>query len=162
MKMVSGLTYAYFMVCPRKMWYSNHNINLENENENVQIGKLIDETSYGKEYKHILIDDYANIDFFKDKTVYEVKKSSKHIESAEAQLKYYLYILHIKNVEGITGELRIPKENKTQKIMLTSDDIEEIENNLITIQRIFNSDVPPKCDQKKICKSCAYFELCFI
>ena len=36
---------------------------MESENENVQLGKLLDEKSYERDEKHINIDNVINIDF---------------------------------------------------------------------------------------------------
>lgn len=65
----------YCTVCKRKLWYSCKKIELEYLNENVQIGKALDESAYGKEDKHINIRDEINIDFIKEKRIiHEVKK----------------------------------------------------------------------------------------
>ena len=101
MKPVSGMIYTYFFICTRKMWYYSKGISMENGFENVEIGKLIDASSYAKEKKHILIDDFANIDFMKDNTIFEIKKSKKEKTSAINQIKYYLYILNKKGLNGI-------------------------------------------------------------
>lgn len=44
-----------------------HQINMEDENENVQLGKLLDENSYKRDDKHIEIDGIINIDFIHEK-----------------------------------------------------------------------------------------------
>lgn len=158
----SGLLYAYYFICKRKIWYCRKGISLEEEDENVLIGKLIDEESYSRERKHILIDDYTNIDFMKDRTVFEVKKSTKQKEAAINQIKYYLYVLNQKNVNIKNGELRVPAEKYVESVVLTEEDISEIETRLREIEEICACPVPPKCINDKICRSCAYFELCYI
>lgn len=55
----------YYYVCKRKLWYFYHEIQMEQESENVAIGKLLDETSYKREDKHINIDNVINIDFLR-------------------------------------------------------------------------------------------------
>ena len=48
---------------------------MEESNENVQMGKLLDENSYARDDKHINIDDVINIDFIREKReLHEVKK----------------------------------------------------------------------------------------
>ena len=79
---ITGVMIYYYFVCKRKLWYFCHDLQMENvsQNENVQLGKLLDETSYRRNQKHINIDDTINIDFIKDfKEIHEVKKS-KSIE----------------------------------------------------------------------------------
>ncbi len=162
MEFVSGLLYEYYFICRRKVWYLANGISMENENENVQIGRLIDENSYGREKKHILIDESANIDFFRDKTVYEIKKSSSQKQAAIGQLKYYLYVLKQKGVET-EGELRIPKENKVERVVLSEGDEQEIKQNIAAIEKLMHSEeIPPMPTRQTICKKCAFYEMCCI
>lgn len=161
-KQCSGLLYSYYFICKRKMWYCQRGIGLEAEHENVLIGKLIDENSYSRERKHIMVNDYANIDFYKDTTVFEIKKSTKQKEAAINQIKYYLYILNQNGVSDMTGELRVPQEKYVEPVTLEDEDIIEIENNLKEIDNILKTDKPPPCIDDKICKSCAYYDLCYV
>ena len=72
---VTGVMIYYYFVCKRKLWYFCHEIRMEAENEDVLLGKLLDESSYGKNEKHINIDNVINIDFIRDqKELHEVKK----------------------------------------------------------------------------------------
>ena len=40
---ITGVMVYYYFVCRRKLWYFCHDINMENENENVMIGRILDE-----------------------------------------------------------------------------------------------------------------------
>ena len=40
---ITGMMIYYHFVCKRKLWYFCHEINMENENEDVMLGKLLDE-----------------------------------------------------------------------------------------------------------------------
>ena len=40
---ITGVMIYYYFVCKRKLWYFVHEINMESENENVLLGKLLDE-----------------------------------------------------------------------------------------------------------------------
>lgn len=53
---ITGVMIYYYFVCKRKLWYFSNEINMEAENENVMLGKLLDENSYKKDDKHINID----------------------------------------------------------------------------------------------------------
>ena len=93
-KMITGLMFYYYWVCKRKLWYFYHEIGMEQGNENVQLGKLLDENTYKREEKHINIDNVINIDFIADKKIlHEIKKSRKIEEAGIWQVKYYLYYL---------------------------------------------------------------------
>ena len=41
---VTGMQVYYYYVCKRKLWYFSNELTMESENENVKIGKIIDET----------------------------------------------------------------------------------------------------------------------
>ena len=53
---ITGMMIYYYFVCKRKLWYFINQINMEQNSELVAIGKLVDETTYKKEKKSILID----------------------------------------------------------------------------------------------------------
>lgn len=160
---VTGSMFYYYYVCKRKLWYFSHQIDMEHNSELVGMGKLIDEESYAREKKHILVDDTINIDFLKSwKIVHEVKKS-KSIEPASIwQLKYYMSVLEDKGVEIEKGILDFPKLRKREEVYLTDKDRCEIKESLKEIEIIIKNPLPPKLEKKKICKKCAYYEFCFI
>lgn len=45
---ITGVMVYYYFVCKRKLWYFCHEIRMESNNEDVQLGKILDETSYGR------------------------------------------------------------------------------------------------------------------
>ena len=51
----TGTQINYYFVCHRKLWLFSKNISFEDENEYVQLGKLIDESSYKRNKKQIEI-----------------------------------------------------------------------------------------------------------
>lgn len=161
MKQITGTMYAYSYLCWRKLWFFAKDIVMEQENENVIIGKLIDQESYRREKKHLYLDDIVCIDIVKDNVICEIKKSSSQREMAIQQLKYYLYLLNKKGIE-VKGELLVPKENHKEMIVLNENDILEIDKQLERIKRLCNEVTPPEIINNKICKKCAYFELCYI
>ena len=58
---ITGVMIYYYFVCKRKLWYFCHDIRMETENEDVILGKILDESSYKKKDKHVNIDDIINI-----------------------------------------------------------------------------------------------------
>lgn len=162
-KPISGMMIYYYIVCKRKLWYFYNQIQMETESENVKIGKVLDETAYEREEKHINIDDVISIDFIKSKGIlHEVKKSKKIEEAGIMQVKYYLYYLKQKGVEGIKGKVDYPLLKQSIDIELKDDDEKYIESVLIELKEIVNRPLPALLEKKRICKSCAYFELCYI
>ena len=88
---------------------------MEQNSELVQIGKLIDETTYKREKKCILIDNTINIDFINNGAVlHEVKKTKSIEEAGIWQLKYYMYYLEQKGIKNIEAEIDFPLLNYIQ------------------------------------------------
>lgn len=162
-KPITGMMIYYYIVCKRKLWYFYNQIQMEADNENVQIGKVLDENAYEREEKHINIDNVISIDYIKIKGIlHEVKKSKKIEEAGIMQVKYYLYYLKQKGVKGIKGKIDYPLLKQSIDVELTAEDEKYIESVLIDIKEIVNTHLPPKLEKKRICKKCAYFELCYI
>ena len=53
---ITGVMIYYYEVCKRKLWYFYNEIQMEQGNENVLIGRAIDEETYKRDKKHINID----------------------------------------------------------------------------------------------------------
>lgn len=160
---INGVLVYYYFICKRKVWLFNRKIQLESEDENVMIGKLIDENTYLREKKHILIDETINVDFIKNwKVLHEIKKSKSIEEASIWQLKYYLYFLKKRKIEVEKGILDYPNLKTRKEVFLLDDDVKTIEKILKEIMRIISLEKIPKVEKKKICKNCAYFEYCFI
>lgn len=163
MKKVTGVMVYYYFICKRKLWFFSNNLNMESNSELVGIGKLVDETSYGRERKNILIDESINIDFLKDwKIVHEVKKSRKMDEASKWQLKYYMWVLKNKGVEIEKGILDYPLLRKREEIFLSEDDEKKLEIVIEDIKKIISSKLPLDTLNKGVCKKCAYYEFCYI
>lgn len=163
MKKITGIMVNYYFVCKRKLWYFSNNINMEHTSDLVGMGKLIDETSYGRERKSILIDEMINIDFIKDwKIIHEVKKSNKLDEPGKWQLKYYIWVLRNKGVDIEKGILDYPKLRRREEVFLTKTEEEELLEVLDKIEDVIKQELPPKVINKGICKKCAYYVLCYI
>ena len=136
---------------------------MESTSELVGIGKLVDETSYSREKKHILVDESINIDFLqKWKVVHEVKKSRKMDEAAKWQLKYYLWILKNKGLDVEKGVLDYPLLRKREEIVLSKDDEQKLEIIVEDIQQIIAARRPAEPVRKGFCNKCSYYEFCFI
>ena len=160
---ITGVMVYYYEVCKRKLWYFYNEIQMEQGNENVEIGKVLDEETYKRDKKHINIDNIINIDFIRSKGIlHEVKKSKKIEEASILQVKYYLYFLEKRGVKDIKGKIDYPLLKQSVDIELDDGDRVKIEKILDEIEVIVNEKYPPKLEKKRICKACAYYDLCFI
>lgn len=153
----------YYFVCHRKLWYFLHEIQMENENEDVKIGKEIDENSYDEKDKHITINNEISIDFKDSGTIHEVKKSKSIEEASIWQIKYYLYYLEKYGVDGLNAELNYPLLHQTKEISLIEDDKVKLEKVIEEIEYLKNTEyIPDKLNKIRICKKCAYYDFCNI
>ena len=160
---INGTQINYYFICKTKLWLFSHNIQLEDESENVKLGKILHEDSFKRE-KDYLIDNVINVDFIKITDcveIHEVKKTQKMDKSHEYQLLYYMhYLKNEKDIENIRGFLDYPKNRKKQEIFLTKDKEGELLKIIDDIKEI-NENKMPKPNKSKICRKCAYFEFCF-
>lgn len=163
MKRVTGVMIYYYFVCKRKLWFFSNDLNMEFNSELVGIGKLVDETSYSRERKNILIDESINIDFLKDwRIVHEVKKSRKIDKASKWQLKYYMWILKKRGVDIEKGVLDYPLLRKREEIFLEEKDEKRLNTIVDDIKKIISLNRPEDVINKRVCKKCAYYELCYI
>jgi CRISPR-associated exonuclease Cas4 len=162
---ITGTHFNYFLICHRKLWLFANGINMESTSELVYEGKLIHETSYprrSEKYQEIAVDG-IKIDYYdaKNKVVHEIKKSDRHEEAHEWQVKFYLFVLEQNGVEGATGLLEYPRLHKTTEVFLTGPDREAIKEMLISIENIIRSEVCPERIPKSKCRNCSYFDFCW-
>lgn len=162
-KDITGLMVYYYEVCKRKLWYFVNEIQLEENNSNVILGKLLEENTYTRDEKKINIDGVINIDFIRSKKIlHEIKKSNSIEPASILQVQYYLYYLEKKGLIGLKGVLDYPLLKKTVEVNLTDNDRKNLENIIIGIKEILGKESPPILEKKNICKKCAYFDLCFV
>ena len=162
-KDITGLMVYYYEVCKRKLWYFTNDIQLEENNSNVILGKLLEENSYTRDEKKINIDGVINIDFIRSKKIlHEIKKSNSIEPASILQAQYYLYYLEKKGLVGLKGILDYPLLKQTVEVNLADSDRENLENIIIGIKEILGKESPPILEKKNICKKCAYFDLCFV
>ncbi|QQK08748.1 CRISPR-associated protein Cas4 [Miniphocaeibacter halophilus] len=161
---ITGIMVYYYFVCKRKLWYFSKDITMEHNSELVEIGKILDEYSYNRKKKSILVDDIINIDFIEDwKIIHEIKKSKSIEEASIWQVKYYIYMLNKLGVEIEKAIIDYPLIKEREVIDLKEKDIVEMEKVLDEIKNIINSkNIPKDMVRKSICNKCAYYELCYV
>ena len=154
-----------YHVCKRELWLHAHGIRMEHTSQTVAEGKLIHETSYSDRaarFTEIEIEG-CKIDFYdaRNKVVHETKKSDAMENAYEWQVKYYIYLLSKIGVEDAIGLLEYPKLKQTKKVTLEPEDKDYIVALLPEIEKIIQQPCPPKINAK-ICKSCSYYEFCYV
>lgn len=164
MKIPPSLYNAY-NICKREAWLMYHQICGDQMNEFLIIGRLLSGETYKKEKHEVMLADLpAKVDMIESRNgeifIAEIKKSSKRIENAKLQLKYYLYLLHKKG-HYYKGEIKIPKEKISEIIELTENDIQFIDDTLSELDKMVTEEKPPPPLKLKDCTKCAHYEFCW-
>ena len=168
----TGTHINYYFICHRKLWLFSRGVQCEMESDAVRMGRHIHETSYERENKEIAIDGRIALDWFDEKrgVVHEVKKSDKMEEAHEWQICFYLWYLKQKGMtvataehdKGITGELNYPLLKSKKTVILTPERERELTGKIIPdIEAILAVEEMPGITEWKVCRVCAYGELCF-
>ena len=163
---ITGTQFNNYQLCHRKLWLFANGINMEQESDLVYEGKLVQESSYPQrtsKYEEVEIDG-IKVDYYdtKNKVIHEIKKSNKMDKAHEWQLKYYMYVFEQHGIEGVKGILEYPLLRKTQEVILTDIDREEIQTNAEEMTIVITQEQCPPVAKKGICKNCSYFEFCYI
>lgn len=162
---VTGTHFNYYQLCHRKLWLFANGINMEQESDLVYDGKLVHESSYSQRasrYEEIEIDG-IKVDYFdaKSNVIHEIKKSNKVEKAHEWQLKYYMYVFEQHGIIGVTGVLEYPLLRKTEVVLLSDIDREDIRQMMDDILRVIDLPECPPLVRKGICKNCSYYEFCY-
>lgn len=164
-----------YRVCPRECWLHANGINMEHTSDTVYDGKLLHEKSYPQRAsKHTEIDLSAilgngiqltgKIDFYdaKEKIIHETKRSDKVEEAHEWQAKYYIWLLELNEITGVHAVLEYPTQRSTTEVRLNDQDRRYLEEMVEKIAQLRENAKCPARINGKICKSCSYYELCYI
>ena len=158
---IYGSLLQAYKICPRQAWLMSRNLVGNQDNDALAIGRIIAETTYKKNKKEVRVGNNI-LDIVKSEngiiTLIEVKKSSKAIESSTAQLLFYLYKLKNSN---ISAEIRVPKEKKIIKVVLTTEKKIELEKLIKNVEDYLAKDRPKEAKRVKYCRGCSYNEFCW-
>ena len=161
---VNGTLIWYYYICKREVWLMAHNINPDQDNPYIDLGRLVHESSYKREKKEIQFDN-VKMDVITDGddriVVAEIKKSSRFEKSATMQLAFYLSKLKDAGVDA-SGELRFPTEKRREKVELSDEIIKELNSVRYDIMSIVSMDIAPKPEKCKYCSPCGYNEFCWV
>ena len=161
---MNGTLINYYFNCERQCYLHGNRLNLEDNSEEVKVGKAIHEDRSQKENTEIAIDN-IKLDKLTAEYLTEVKKSDADPEAARWQLLYYLKVLKDKGIMR-KGRLEFVEKNKSTKKTEVVELTEETEQELIKyteiIEALISSDRIPLVLGKNSCKKCAYYEYCYI
>lgn len=161
---VNGTLMNYYFHCKRQCYLHGNRLNLEDNSEQVKIGKALHEERDKKDNTEIALEN-IRLDKLGSEYLTEVKKSDADVEAAKWQLLFYLKILKEKGVMR-KGKLEFIEKGKTNKKIvyyeLTEELEEKLEGYITAIEELVNTDKIPEVLNKPQCKKCAYYEYCYI
>ena len=163
---ITGTVINYYFHCKRQCYLFANRINLEDNSEDVRIGRVLHEikSKDGKnteiKYEDMVVDK-VTVNY-----VEEYKKSDSDTEAAKMQLLFYLKKLRDKGIYK-KGRLiyneKNNKENKKSEIVELNDkNIEKLNNCIKEIEMLINGNTVPDVEKENKCKRCAYYEYCYI
>lgn len=161
---VNGTLVNYYFHCKRQCYLHGNRLNLEDNSEQVKVGRALHEEKNTKENTEIALEN-IRIDRLSGEYLTEVKKSDADVEAAKWQLLFYLHILKEKGVirKGRLEFLEKGKSNKkTVYVELTEEVERELEKHIQSIESLLEMDMVPEVIHKSTCKKCAYYEYCYI
>lgn len=161
---VNGTLMNYFFHCKRQCYLHGNRLNLEDNSEQVKIGKALHEERDKSENTEIALEN-IRLDKLSKEYLTEVKKSDADVEAAKWQLLFYLKILKDKGVIR-KGKLEFIEKEKTNKkivyVELTPEEEQELNVYIQQIEELLLQDKIPEVLNKPKCKKCAYYEYCYV
>jgi CRISPR-associated exonuclease Cas4 len=161
---ITGTIISYYFICKTKLWLSANRLNLEDNSEDVHIGRVLHEINEDKSKHGEVQLGNVKIDKITDEYVVEFKKSDSDPEAAKWQLLLELFPLKQKGIEkkGRLEYAEKSKQTKTEIIVLDDEHESKLLNIFEEITALIGEKVPPKPLFMPKCKRCAYYEYCFI
>lgn len=170
---LTGTHINYYRLCKRKLWLFANNIQMEQTSDLVADGKIIEEESYLQrsdkytqielcyQFKEISLS--GKIDFFdtKNKIVHETKRSNKVEDAHIWQVKFYLWLLKLNDVEAEKGIIEYPKMRERETVFLEEKEELYLEKTIEEIKFLLDGNVCPPVINARICKSCSYYDFCY-
>lgn len=162
---INGTIVNYYFHCKRQCYLHGNRLNLEDNSENVKIGKAIHEEKADQNKMTELAIDQIKLDRITKEYITEVKKSDADYEAARWQLIFYMKILKEKGIIR-KGKLEFVEKNKKDTkieiIELTNELERELDCYLEQISELlYGEEIPPTIN-KGTCKKCAYYEFCYV
>lgn len=162
---VNGTLINYYFHCKRQCWLHGNRINLEDNSEDVKIGKAIHKIKEEKTQNTEIAIDNIKIDKLTKDYLVEIKKSDADVEASKWQLLFYLKVLRDKGIYR-KGKLEfIEKNKKGNKILyleLDDEKIAQLDQLTSNVEELIYKEAIPDVINKPTCKKCAYYEYCYI
>lgn len=160
---LTGSAFYNYVICPRKAWLMQYQIDPEREHELLAQGRLNNIEHYERAEKELPLPG-IKVDQVRRESgelvIGEVKKSSSGLEASVLQLSFYLHRLEEAGVQA-RGEVLVPKERKKIPVVLDEPTRAKLSTATAEISEILHTPRPPKAKWIKFCPNCAYAEFCW-
>lgn len=161
---INGTLINYYFHCKRQCYLFAHRLNLEDNSENVRIGRVLHEIKALNNSNAEVKLENISIDKITNKYVVELKKSDADVNAAKMQVLLYLKKLKDKGIIK-KGKLTFNERNnelKNEEIILDEKAEKELSKCILEINNLIDSKNVPEAKLLKGCKKCAYYEYCFL
>ncbi|MBS7530267.1 CRISPR-associated protein Cas4 [Hazenella sp. IB182353] len=162
---VTGTMVNYYIHCKRQCWLFANKINLEDNSEEVRIGKLLHELKTEKAKHKELSIEQVKIDKLTEDYLVEIKKSDADVEAVTWQVLLYLKIIKNKGIER-KGKIEFiekkKQSRKTMTVILTTEQERRLDQMIQQIEQLIAGEEIPAIRHDKKCNKCAYYDYCYI
>jgi len=161
---ITGTLINYYFHCKTQCWLHANRLNLEDNSEDVRIGKVLHEINEEKSKKTEIKIDNIKIDKITKDYLSEFKKSDSDPEAVKWQVLLYLYKLKQKGVIR-KGKVEYHEKNhntKTEIFELDEQNEQALLDVLAQINTLIDLPATPTPQFENKCKKCAYYEYCYI
>lgn len=164
MNKINGTLLSYYFICKTKLWLHANRLNLEDNSEDVRIGRILHEINEDKSQKAEISISNVKIDKITKDYLIEIKKSDSDPEAVKWQVLLYLHKLKEHGIYR-KGKIEFIEKKKDKKVIfveLDENNEKELLQILEEIKILIRQNFPQKVVFDKKCKKCAYYEYCFI
>lgn len=161
---ITGTLINYYFHCKTQCWLFSNRLNLEDNSEDVHIGRVLHEINEEKTKNAEIKIDNVKLDKITKDYLIEIKKSDSDPEAVKWQVLLYLYKLKQKGIErkGKIEYFEKSKDAKSEILELDEANENELLKVLQAIEELINLQSAPEPKFAPKCKRCAYYEYCFI
>lgn len=162
---ITGTMINYYFHCKRQCWLFSNRINLEDNSEDVRIGRVLHEVKFKDKSDSEIKIENIRVDKISGEYLIELKKSDADEEATRWQTLFYLKKLYDKGIDK-KGKIEYVEKNKKGKKVVEIELSEELKTDLDKLldemEELLLSPDPPEAKPQQKCKRCAYYEYCFI
>lgn len=156
---LGGLHFQYLHICARKLWLKMKGFEASAiRTYEIHSGRTLNQGFKGEEVRA----GTARIDAITaERVVIERKRSIQNLESAIAQLRFYLWICDPTAKQGWTGRVENYEGSVLAEIRFDQDEMLRFFADISAIVEVASAGTAPCCAAASLCARCGFREICF-